>query len=45
MKLLGLTITAGALVSIPFLYVGDWIVGKMGNENVFITAFMAYAIR
>jgi hypothetical protein len=45
MKLLGLTITVGALVSIPFLYVGDWIVGKMGNENVFITAFMAYAIR
>ena len=45
MKLLGLTITMGALVSIPFLYTGDWIVGKMGNENVFITAFMAYAIR
>ena len=45
MKLLGLTITMGALVSIPFLYIGDWIVGKMGNENVFITAFMAYAIR
>ena len=38
MKLLGLTITVGALVSIPFLYVGDWIVGKMGNENVFTTA-------
>ena len=45
MKLLGLTITMGALVSIPFLYIGDWIVGKLGNENVFITAFMAYAIR
>jgi len=45
MYLLGLTITVGALVSIPFLYFGDWIVGKMGNENVFITAFMAYAIR
>ena len=45
MKLLGLTITTGALVSIPFLFTGDWIVGKMGNENVFTTAFMAYAIR
>ena len=45
MKLLGLTVTIGALVSIPFLYFGDWIVEKMGNENVFITAFMAYAIR
>ena len=45
MKLLGLTITTGALVSIPFLFTGDWIVEKMGNENVFTTAFMAYAIR
>ena len=45
MYLLGLTITTGAVVSIPFLYVSDWIVGKMGNENVFITAFVMYAIR
>ena len=45
MYLLGLTITTGAVVSIPFLYVSDWIVNKMGNENVFITAFAMYAIR
>lgn len=45
MYLLGLTITTGAVISIPFLYVSDWIVSKMGNENVFITAFIMYAIR
>ena len=45
MYLLGLTITTGAVVSIPFLYISDWIVQKMGNENVFITAFIMYAIR
>ena len=45
MYLLGLTITTGNLISIPFLYISDWIVAKVGNENVFITAFMAYAIR
>ena len=45
MYLLGLTITTGAVISIPFLYVSDWIVKKMGNENVFIVAFFAYAIR
>ena len=45
MYLLGLTITTGAVVSIPFLYVSDWIVQKMGNENVFITAFIMYALR
>lgn len=45
MFLLGLTITTGAVMSIPFLYVSDWIVAKVGNENVFITAFLAYAVR
>lgn len=45
MFLLGLTITTGAVISIPFLYVSDWIVDKMGNENVFITAFIMYALR
>lgn len=45
MYLLGLTITTGAVISIPFLYVSDWIVGRIGNENVFITAFVMYAIR
>ncbi len=45
MILLGLTITTGAVISIPFLYISDWIVGKVGNENIFITAFIMYAIR
>ena len=45
MYLLGLTITTGNLVSVPFLYVSDWIVAKMGNENMFIIAFIMYAVR
>lgn len=45
MYLLGLTITTGAVISIPFLYVSDWIVNKVGKENVFITALFMYAIR
>ena len=45
MYLLGLTITTGAVISIPFLFISDWLVKKIGNENVFIIAFFAYAIR
>ena len=32
MYLLGLTITIGAIVSIPFLYVSDWIVDKVVQD-------------
>ena len=43
--LLGLTITTGALVSIPFLYYSDYIVDKFGVVNVFILALMMYGVR
>jgi hypothetical protein len=32
-------------VSIPFLYVADEIVDKVGQTNVFITALLMYGIR
>jgi len=43
--LLGLTITTGALVSIPFLYYSDIIVDKFGVVNVFILALIMYGVR
>merc|ERR1719369_1310662 len=43
--LLGLTITTGALVSIPFLYYSDIIVDKFGVVNVFILALVMYGVR
>ena len=43
--LLGLTITTGALVSIPFLYYSDWIVNKFGMVNVIIWALIMYGVR
>jgi len=43
--LLGLTITTGALVSIPFLYYSDWIVKKVGMVNVIIIALLMYGVR
>ncbi len=45
MSLLGLTITVGAVVSIPFTFVGDVIVDKCGSENMFFFALVAYCIR
>merc|ERR1719445_2332823 len=43
--LLGLTITTGALVSIPFLYFSDYLVEKFGVVNVFILALLMYGVR
>jgi hypothetical protein len=43
--LLGLTITTGALVSIPFLYYSEFIVNKMGTVNVIIVALLMYGVR
>ena len=43
--LLGLTITTGALVSIPFLYHSDWIIGKFGMVNMIILALIMYGVR
>merc|ERR1719369_1273066 len=43
--LLGLTITTGALVSIPFLYYSDIIVKKCGVINVIAWALLMYGVR
>ena len=43
--LLGLTITAGALVSIPFLYYSHYIVDKCGMVNIIIVALLMYGVR
>lgn len=43
--LLGLTITTGALVSIPFLYYSEYIVNKVGMVNVIIWALIMYGVR
>ena len=43
--LLGLTITTGALVSIPFLYYSEFLVNKFGMVNVIILALLMYGVR
>merc|ERR1719446_826168 len=43
--LLGLTITTGALVSIPFLFFSDYLVEKIRVENLFILALAMYGVR
>ena len=43
--LLGLTITTGSLVSIPFLFYSDPIVNKVGVINIFIIALAMYGVR
>merc|ERR1719351_287132 len=45
MYLLGLTITTGAVVSLPFLYYSDSIVKKVGYYSVMAAALVAYAVR
>jgi len=45
MYLLGLTITTGAVVSLPFLYYSDSIVKKVGCEVVIAVALIMYAVR
>merc|ERR1719340_457956 len=45
MYLLGLTITTGAVVSLPFLYYSDAIVKKVGCELVIAFALLMYAVR
>lgn len=45
MYLLGLTITVGAVVSIPFLFVSDYLVNRIGQNNTFIIALLAYSLR
>jgi len=43
--LLGLTITTGALVSIPFLFYSDIIINKFGQINIIIFALIMYGVR
>jgi len=45
MYLLGLTITVGAVISIPFLYISDWLVAKIGRVNVFIIGLLTFCVR
>ena len=45
MWMLGLTITVGAVVSIPFLFIADKIVIKAGTSNIFVLALFIYGIR
>ncbi|KAH9393498.1 hypothetical protein TYRP_021633 [Tyrophagus putrescentiae] len=43
--LLGLTLTTGAVVSLPFLVTSGWFVKRCGNENLMILALVFYFIR
>ncbi|XP_054708258.1 major facilitator superfamily domain-containing protein 6-like [Uloborus diversus] len=43
--LLGLTLTTGAVVGLPFLYESDWFVRKAGQVNLLLLALLFYFIR
>lgn len=43
--LLGLTLTIGALASIPFLYCSEWFIKTLGHSNLLIIALLFYFIR
>ncbi|KAI9554090.1 hypothetical protein GHT06_019362 [Daphnia sinensis] len=43
--LLGMTVTLGCVIGVPFLYISDMIVRKIGSVNVFVIAFLIYCIR
>jgi len=45
MYLLGLTITTGAVVSLPFLYYSDSIVKKLGVYNSLVWTLLMYGVR
>merc|ERR1719347_846286 len=45
MYLLGLTITTGAVVSLPFLYYSDAIVKKVGCHGIIAIALIMYGVR
>ena len=40
-----MTITFASIIGIPFLYVSDVIVRKIGSVNVIVLAFLAYCVR
>ncbi|KFM77533.1 Major facilitator superfamily domain-containing protein 6, partial [Stegodyphus mimosarum] len=43
--LLGLTLTTGAIVGLPFLYESDWFVRKAGQVNLLLLALFFYFVR
>ncbi|GFT58823.1 MFS_1_like domain-containing protein [Nephila pilipes] len=43
--LLGLTLTTGAIVGLPFLHESDWFVRKAGQVNLLLLALLFYFIR
>lgn len=43
--LLGLTLTTGALISLPFLYSSEWLINKFGHVNLMILSLCFYCIR
>ena len=43
--LLGMTVTLGCVVGLPFLYVSDTLVRKVGEINIIIIAFLIYCVR
>lgn len=43
--LLGLTLTVGAIVGLPFLYTSEFFVRKFGRVNLLIVAFLFYFFR
>lgn len=44
-SLLGLTLTTGAIISLPFLFTSDWFVKKLGHANLMLLALIFYFIR
>jgi len=41
----GLTVSLGCVIGIPFLYVSDSIIRRIGAVNVIVIAFLFYCIR
>ena len=42
---LGMTITLGCVIGVPFLYISDTIVKRIGSVNVIVVAFLLYGVR
>ena len=40
-----MTVTLGCVIGVPFLYISDLIVRKIGSVNVFVVAFVIYCVR
>jgi len=40
-----MTVALGCVIGVPFLYISDAIVRKVGSVNVFVLAFALYSVR